>query len=49
MGGVVSKADVLEFLKVGATLVGIGYGVMMDPQLPINIIDDLWIFVVSNI
>ncbi len=42
MGGVVSKADVLEFLKVGgATLVGIGYGVMMDPQLPINIIDNL--------
>lgn len=41
MGGVVSKTDVLEFLKVGATLVGIGYGVMMDPQLPINIIEEL--------
>ncbi|HOB15599.1 MAG TPA: dihydroorotate dehydrogenase [Defluviitoga sp.] len=41
MGGVVCKADVLEFLKAGATLVGIGYGVMMDPELPINIIREL--------
>ena len=41
MGGVVNKTDVLEYLAVGATLVGIGYGVMLDPQLPIRIIEEL--------
>ncbi|PNR92455.1 dihydroorotate dehydrogenase [Petrotoga sp. 9PWA.NaAc.5.4] len=41
MGGVVSKTDVLEYLAVGATLVGIGYGVMLDPQLPMHIIEGL--------
>lgn len=40
-GGVTSYEDVIEFIMAGANLVGIGTGVMMNPKLPIEIINDL--------
>lgn len=40
-GGVINHEDVLEYLMAGANLVGIGFGVMLDPLIPIKIIDEL--------
>jgi len=40
-GGIINYEDVLEYLMAGANLVGIGFGVMMDPLIPINIVNDL--------
>lgn len=40
-GGVINYEDALEYLMAGANLVGIGFGVMIDPTLPINVIQDL--------
>ncbi|SHE68881.1 dihydroorotate dehydrogenase (NAD+) catalytic subunit [Marinitoga hydrogenitolerans DSM 16785] len=41
MGGVFSYEDAIEFIMAGANLVGVGSGVMADPEIPIKIIDDL--------
>ena len=41
VGGVRSAADVRHYLKVGASLVGIGTAAMADPRLPERIVRDL--------
>ena len=41
MGGVRSAADVRQYLRVGASLVGIGTAALADPRLPERIIRDL--------
>ena len=41
VGGVRSAADVEQYLRVGAVLVGIGTGALADPRLPERIIADL--------
>jgi dihydroorotate dehydrogenase (NAD+) catalytic subunit len=41
VGGVRSAADVRQYLRVGATLVGIGTAALADPRLPERIIGDL--------
>jgi dihydroorotate dehydrogenase (NAD+) catalytic subunit len=41
VGGVRSAADVRQYLKVGAALVGIGTAALADPRLPQRIIEDL--------
>ncbi|AEX84818.1 dihydroorotate dehydrogenase family protein [Marinitoga piezophila KA3] len=41
MGGVFTFEDAIEFIMAGANLVGIGAGVMSDPERPINIIKEL--------
>jgi dihydroorotate dehydrogenase (NAD+) catalytic subunit len=41
VGGVRSAADVRQYLRVGAALVGIGTAALADPRLPERIIDDL--------
>ncbi len=41
MGGVFDYTDAIEFIMAGANLVGIGAGVMADPEMPIKIINDL--------
>ena len=39
-GGVLNHEDALEYIMAGANLVGIGFGVMLAPQIPLTIIDD---------
>jgi dihydroorotate dehydrogenase (NAD+) catalytic subunit len=41
MGGVSSAQDCIEFLAAGATLVGIGTSLFVDPHLPGRILDEL--------
>lgn len=41
MGGVFDYKDAVEFIMAGANLVGIGSGVMANPEIPIKIINDL--------
>ncbi|WP_047267205.1 dihydroorotate dehydrogenase [Marinitoga sp. 1197] len=41
MGGVFDYKDAIEFIMAGANLVGIGSGVMSDPEIPTRIIDKL--------
>ena len=41
VGGVRAAADVRQYLKVGASLVGLGTGALADPRLPERIIHDL--------
>ncbi len=41
MGGVSSYRDVLEFMMAGASAVGIGAGLLVDPVLPKRILEDL--------
>jgi dihydroorotate dehydrogenase (NAD+) catalytic subunit len=41
MGGVSSAQDCIEFLASGATLVGIGTSLFVDPHLPGRILDEL--------
>jgi dihydroorotate dehydrogenase (NAD+) catalytic subunit len=41
VGGVRSAEDVRQYLRVGASLVGIGTGALADPRLPARIIRDL--------
>ena len=41
VGGVRSAADVRQYLRVGASLVGIGTAALADPRLPERIIRDL--------
>ncbi|GAB6190195.1 dihydroorotate dehydrogenase [Marinitoga arctica] len=41
MGGVFKFEDALEFIMAGANLVGVGAGVMSDPEIPTKIIDEL--------
>ena len=41
VGGIRSAADVRQYLKVGASLVGIGTGTLADPRLPERIVQDL--------
>lgn len=40
-GGVMNHEDALEYLMAGANLVGIGFGVMVDPRLPIDVVKGL--------
>ncbi len=40
-GGVLNHEDALEYLMAGANLVGIGFGVMVDPLIPIHIIEKM--------
>jgi dihydroorotate dehydrogenase (NAD+) catalytic subunit len=40
-GGVVSIQDVLDFLAVGASAVGVGVAVLADPMLPVRLADEL--------
>lgn len=40
-GGVINHEDALEYIMAGANLVGIGFGVMLDPFIPIQIIEQL--------
>jgi dihydroorotate dehydrogenase (NAD+) catalytic subunit len=41
MGGVSSYRDVLEFMMAGASAVGIGAGLLVDPTLPKRVLEDL--------
>jgi dihydroorotate dehydrogenase (NAD+) catalytic subunit len=41
MGGIINADDVIEFLMAGSNLTGIGTGVMIDPEIPIKIVDEL--------
>ena len=41
IGGVRSAADVRQYLRAGASLVGIGTAALADPRLPERIIRDL--------
>ncbi|BBE32016.1 dihydroorotate dehydrogenase [Tepiditoga spiralis] len=41
MGGIMNFEDALEFMMAGASLVGIGTGVMIDHEIPVNIIKNL--------
>jgi dihydroorotate dehydrogenase (NAD+) catalytic subunit len=41
VGGVRSAADVRQYLRVGASLVGIGTAALADPRLPERIIGEL--------
>jgi dihydroorotate dehydrogenase (NAD+) catalytic subunit len=41
VGGVRSAADVKQYLRVGASLVGIGTAALADPRLPQRIVRDL--------
>jgi dihydroorotate dehydrogenase (NAD+) catalytic subunit len=41
IGGVTTLDDVLDFLAVGASAVGVGTGVLADPGLPVRLADDL--------
>jgi len=41
VGGVRSAADVRQYLRVGAALVGIGTAALADPRLPERIIGEL--------
>lgn len=41
VGGVRSAADVEQYLRVGATLVGLGTGALANPRLPERIVADL--------
>ncbi len=41
VGGVRSAGDVEQYLRVGATLVGLGTGALAHPRLPERIIADL--------
>ncbi len=41
LGGVRSAADVEQYLRAGATLVGIGTAALADPRLPERIVRDL--------
>lgn len=43
-GGVINHEDALEYLMAGANLVGIGFGVMVDPLIPLQIIKKLETF-----
>ncbi len=47
-GGVINHEDVLEYLMAGANLVGIGFGVMLDPFLPIHIVHGLSGYMSAN-
>jgi len=40
-GGVNSLGSLLEMLMAGADLVGIGFGLMVDPELPQRLVDEL--------
>jgi dihydroorotate dehydrogenase (NAD+) catalytic subunit len=40
-GGVQTAADVLAYLNVGATLVGIGTAALADPRLPERLVRQL--------
>jgi dihydroorotate dehydrogenase (NAD+) catalytic subunit len=41
VGGVRSAADVRQYLKVGAALVGLGTAALADPRLPERLIREL--------
>ena len=41
VGGVASVGDVLDFLAVGASAVGVGVAAMADPMLPVRLADEL--------
>lgn len=41
VGGVTSVEDVLDFLAVGASAVGVGVAALADPMLPVHLADDL--------
>jgi dihydroorotate dehydrogenase (NAD+) catalytic subunit len=41
VGGVRTAADVQQYLRVGASLVGVGTGALADPRLPERIVRDL--------
>src|SRR6056297_1890009 len=47
-GGVVNYEDALEYLMAGANLVGIGFGVMLDPDNPLKVIHDIRQFMISE-
>ncbi|MEA1885479.1 MAG: dihydroorotate dehydrogenase [Thermotogota bacterium] len=40
-GGVINHEDALEYIMAGANLVGVGFGVMLDPFIPIQIVEQL--------
>jgi dihydroorotate dehydrogenase (NAD+) catalytic subunit len=41
VGGIRTAADVKQYLRVGASLVGIGTAALADPRLPERIVRDL--------
>jgi dihydroorotate dehydrogenase (NAD+) catalytic subunit len=41
VGGVASAGDVLDFLAVGASAVGVGVAALADPMLPVRLADEL--------
>jgi len=47
-GGVINHEDALEYLMAGANLVGIGFGVMLDPIIPIHIVEGLSKYMTEN-
>ena len=48
MGGIMNHEDALEFIMAGAHLVGIGTGVMIDHEIPLNIIKDMHDFLLKK-
>jgi len=47
-GGILNHEDALEYLMAGADMVGIGFGVMMDPETPLNVIKGLKKYLKEN-
>jgi len=47
-GGVINHEDALEYIMAGANLVGIGFGVMLDPFIPLQVIQEIRQFLISK-
>lgn len=48
VGGVKSGSDVVQYLLAGASLVGVGTAVMMDPRAPARILAELGTWCVGH-
>lgn len=48
MGGIMSGNDAIEFLMAGASAVSIGTATMVDPLLPLQIIEDIKEYMIDN-
>ncbi|MFW5982019.1 MAG: dihydroorotate dehydrogenase [Halanaerobiaceae bacterium] len=48
MGGIMTAEDALEFIMAGATAVSVGTGTMIDPQIPLQIIEGLEEYLKNN-
>jgi dihydroorotate dehydrogenase (NAD+) catalytic subunit len=48
LGGIMSHLDAIEFIVAGATAVQIGTGILVDPGLPLSVIDGLVDWLTQN-